>query len=334
MFYFGLGGQWRFWVGAVAMLVAAVTFLLPIYRNPVYFVPWPSVFVSWYRNNAFWPALTHEHTPLTRAIHDSNVLLLGSSKTLYGLSASTLTKRFRSQNIKFFNLGIVGGEGSVGANKVINDLDLHDKILGINIDDNMLSNFSSPQMKAATKMDWFQAESAIYSVRANATIETLLDHVGLPQLKIGKSVTLRDRLLPRGLRSLTTGDSPPVVDGSYSKNKCAYKLPPALPHQTLPRRYLNEPGLRRIMSNWMQRGMKFVFFVLPYGSAERSNYTPAMSKWAAERYGGVAIPIEWRGLTSCDHIHLERASKAKATQRLADGLAAVKFTKSFATLDQ
>ena len=88
-----------------------------------------------------------------------------------------------------------GGEGAFAANDVINRLNLTHKLLLINLDDNMLSAHKSAAMLQADGMDWFQAVTAIHSVRANAVAETMLDHLGLPQLAIKGSIELHDRLL-------------------------------------------------------------------------------------------------------------------------------------------
>jgi hypothetical protein len=215
---------------------------------------------------------------------------------------------------------------------VIDAQNLHDKILLINLDDNMISYGEPEDLLRATQMDLFQAVNIVYSERADAVVETLLDHVGLPQLKIDKSVTLAERGLPRGIRDPNTGDALENSD-QRTQVKCGIAVPPAPPAQMFPASVLDRPQIHKIFLNWKSRGMQFVFFTLPYGAEnpKDNNYTPALAERAAQVFGGIAVALDWRGLTSCDHIHLDAVSAAKATKQLADALAAENFPHNFAT---
>jgi len=311
----------------VSTIAVVLSFLLPVYRNTVYLVPQYGTFVSWYRQDALWAALTHDVSSLTRSIRTADALLLGSSKTLFGLSASLLNERFRSQNIKFFNLGIEGGEGAMAAARVIDDLGLSNKILLINLDDNMLSDYESEEMRSAERMDWFQAAVRVYSTRADAIAETLLDRLGLPRLNIGSSIALNDRLLPRGIRDPLTGDALPVTAEDFAEPDVenGYLLEPAPVGQMFLATTLERSFLRKIFLNWQARRMRFVFLTIPYGSPNPrgNNYTPNLPQLAAQLYGGVSVAIDWHGLASPDHIHLTRVSRMKVTERVAGSLAAV-----------
>lgn len=320
----------HFWLAAGVTLITAIALFLPFYRNTTYIVPRFGTFVSWYRESALWPALTHNASLLTGSILGADVLLLGSSKTLFGLSASQLNERYRSYNAKFFNLGVEGGEGAFAANDVINRLNLTHKLLLINLDDNMLSAYKSEAMLQADGMDWFQAVTAIHSVRANAVAETMLDQLGLPQLAIKGSIELHDRLLPRGIRDPVTGDGIRAtyeddLEDQPDPDEEGHPIEPAEPAKMLPASVLKRPHIEEIFGNWIARNMQLIFFTIPYGGPEGTSYTPGLAELAARAYGGSFIAIDWRGLRSPDYVHLDRKSQKQVTTVIADGLAALDF---------
>jgi hypothetical protein len=315
----------NFWLAAIVTLLAVIAAVRPNYGNRFYSLPKPGMFVSWYRENALWPALMHKVSGLTSSIQRANVLLLGNSKVLLGLSASQLNERFGPRNIKFFNLGIEGGEGIFAANHVINRLNLTNKVLLIHLDDFMLSTYESENMHRAEEMDWFEAMTAVYSIRANAVIETMLDHLGIPQLEIKNSIALHARLLPRGIRDPVTGDALPVSRHADVPGIPIYSIEPALPEKMLPISLLHQPHVGQIFSHWHARNMRLVFVTIPYGAPNGGTYTPALPAAAAREFGGTAIALDWHGLTSTDYIHLDRKGREKATNMVADGLAGLSF---------
>src|SRR5262245_41791700 len=106
----------RFVCGFLAALAAGCSLLVySPYRSTRYEVPAPSQYVDWYQDDSIFADLTHDVSGLAESVRRADVLILGSSKTLFGLSARTLERRFEAQGLRFFNLGIGGGEGARGA---------------------------------------------------------------------------------------------------------------------------------------------------------------------------------------------------------------------------
>jgi hypothetical protein len=69
--------------------------------------------------------------------------------------------------------------------------------------------------------------------------------------------------------------------------------------------------------------MHLVFFTIPYGigSPSRNNYTPDLVRVAAEQYGGEYVDLDWRLAKSFDYIHVDRDSRTRLSESLADQLA-------------
>ena len=61
-------GERPFWLAAVVTLITAIALFLPFYRDTTYIVPRFGTFVSWYRESALWPALTHNASSLSESI--------------------------------------------------------------------------------------------------------------------------------------------------------------------------------------------------------------------------------------------------------------------------
>lgn len=200
--------QGYFW----GLLVSASLIVLLLHHFPngsdMYIPPKSSMFVGWYIDDATGTALVHDVGPMAEAIKRADVLIVGDSKPLFALSANLLNYAFTDVGIKFFNMGVGGGEGALLAAKIINQLDLKNKILIVNIDSNMLAVTNlTAQYKEAIKMDWFNAMTRVYQVRARSVFETWLDHKGLLRLsfKHGKFI-YAPRNEPRAYRDNETGD--------------------------------------------------------------------------------------------------------------------------------
>lgn len=312
-----------YWAGALAALLAwGLLLSASPYRSNLYESLTARIYVDSYQDDAFWPDVAHEVSGLSEQIRSADVLLLGSSKTLFGLSAAGLEARFGSR-VRFFNLGIGGGEGVLGANTLIERLDLRGHTLVVNLDNDMLSDKALPRSRQALAMDRFQAATRVYSVRLRAVGDTWLDRLGLPQLSVGRDglhVAARER--PRTYRDARTGDalaakrSPPPAG--------TQPLLPAPPRQALAAEALARPHFRAIVEGWRSRGFRLVFIVIPYANGEeQSDYNPALPEEAARRYGGRAVALDWRLARTSDGIHVDRASRERLTQELAGAIAAL-----------
>jgi hypothetical protein len=314
----------RFIGGFLAALAAGLALLAySPYRSTRYAVPAPGLYVDWYQDDSIWADLTHDVSGLAESVRRADVLILGSSKTLFGLSARTLERRFADQGLRFFNLGIGGGEGARGAAQVIARLDLRNKTLMVNLDDNMLSAFVSANALAALRMDRPQAATRVASVRAKAIGDTLLDQAGLPRLRYEHAhYLLAPRNEPRAYRDMASGDAVNAIrDETRAPGR--YPLPPAAPERSLRPDDLEWPYFKRALRDWQARGMQLVFFTIPYGTGDPStnNYNPELAREAAKRLGGEYVELDWRQARSTDHLHVDRESRERLSESVADQLA-------------
>jgi hypothetical protein len=314
----------RYWAGFLGALLACLSLLgFSPYKSGVYSVPHSGVYVDWYQENAIWAELAHGVSGLSRSVRRADVLILGSSKPLFGVSARILNGRFKDHGLRFFNLGIGGGDGVMGANIIVNRLDLHRKTLLLNLDDNTLSKDTSAHAREALRLDWFQAATRVASVRLKATVDTFLDAVGLPQLRFERNgFVLGPRALPRGYRDAETGDIVSAIRLEY-RSPGAYPLPPAHPDAMLQVELLDSPHFREILANWKSRELQVVFITIPYGNGNpaANNYNPALAREAAKRLGADYVDLNWRLVRSADHIHVDRESRRILSERLAEQLA-------------
>jgi hypothetical protein len=313
----------RFFTGFLATLATGLILLhFSPYTTP-YAVPARNIYVDWYQDNSIWADLTHGVSDISDDVRRADVLVLGSSKTLFGISARTLNERFEKDGLRFFNLGIGGGEGARGAAQIITMLDLRHKILLINLDDNMLSSYLSASSIAALQMDWFKAATRVASVRTKTIGDTLFDQAGLPQLRYEENrYVLSPRSVVRSYRELTTGDavSPTRID---TRPVGQHSFSPAPAETMLLADELDGFHFKKILRNWMARDMHFVFFSVPYGLGDphRNSYNPALPRLAAERYGGKYVDLDWRLAKSFDYVHVDRQSRERLSKSLADQLA-------------
>lgn len=312
----------QYFSGFLAALAVALVFLwFSPYKNASYSIPGPGIYVDWYQDDSIWADLVHDVSGLSSSIRKADVLIIGNSKALYGLSAQVLNERFKEQGLRFFNLGLFGGEGVLGASLIINRLDLRQKILLVDIEQGMLSIYMSPGSRDAFQMDRFQAAMRVASVRTRAIGDTFLDRIGLPQLKPGQAErVLGPRIVPRGYRDMETGDAISAV--RYDTPPGQYPLPPAPPDAMLGAHLLDTPHFRKNLENWKSRGMQLVFLTIPHGKGKLPNdYNPALAREAARRFGGEYIDLDWRLAMSSDQVHVDRESQKKLTASLADQLA-------------
>lgn len=289
------------------------------YKSDLYVGPTARTYVDTYQDDAFWPDLAHEVTGLSDAVRSADVLILGSSKVLFGLSAATL-EAHSGGRLRFFNLGIGGGEGSLGMNTLIERLDLRGRTLVVNLDNDMLSGASLERSRRALAMDRFQAATRVYSVRLRAAGDTWLDRVGLPQLRLARSgLQLQPRAEPRTYRDALNGDALPA---RRSPSQGATEpLGPAAPGLALDPAALDRPHFRRIVEEWRSRGMRLVFVVVPYANGVHpSDYNPGLPEAAVQRYGGRAVALDWREARTADGIHVDRESRERFSRQLADAL--------------
>jgi hypothetical protein len=308
-------------LGTLTVVLALLSF--SPYKSNAYVIPARSVYVDWYQDDSIWADLMHDISMLSDAVRRADALILGSSKPLYGISARMLNQRFEPYRLRFFNLGIGGGEGVKAAARIITTLDLRHKTLLINLDDNMLSEFVSENSSAALRMDRFKAATRVASVRATAIGDTLLDHAGLPQLRYeGDRYRLSPRNVARNYRDLETGDA--VITTSFDSQPVGqHAFAPAPADTRFPAKELDSPHFTRALRDWTARGMHLVFFTIPYGigSPSRNNYTPDLVRVAAEQYGGEYVDLDWRLAKSFDYIHVDRDSRTRLSESLADQLA-------------
>lgn len=310
-----------YWKGMLAALVGwGLVLSFSPYRSDLYVSLTRSVYVDTYEDDAFWPDVAHQVSGLSKQIRSADVLLLGSSRTLFGLSAAQLEAQLGG-GVRVFNLGVGGGEGMLSANTLVERLDLRGRTLVVNLDNDMLWNAARQRSGHALRMDWFQAATRVYSVRLRAGMDTWLDRLGLPQLSVGRDgLRVGPREQPRTYRDARTGD----VLAARARGAPPSEAKPLLPapsEQALAPEALDRPHVRTILESWKARGMSFVFLTVPYANGGRpSDYNPALPKAAVERYGGRAVELDWRLVRTEDGIHVDRASRERLSQQLARAL--------------
>jgi len=314
----------RFLAGFLMTFSAGLALLcFSPYASDRYLIPAAGIYVDSYQHDAMLPDLDHGISPLADAVRAADVLIIGSSKALFGISAQILNERFRQEGLRFFNLGIGGGEGAAAASRIIDRLDLRRKVLLVNLDDSMVSEIRKPRLVDAVRLDWFQAATRVVSVRLAAIGDTFLDHLGLPQLSVdARGIALSERAVSRTYRDAVTGDAISATRAGLQPAG-QLRLPPAPAGAMLATGLLQRPRLRGIVEEWKSRGMQLVFLAIPYGTgdAATNNYNPALAAEAARLYGGEHVDLDWRSAVSIDGIHVDRETRRMLSENLAEQLA-------------
>jgi hypothetical protein len=309
-----------YWTGFIAAAGAgALLLLLSPYRDASYASVRAHVYVDTYQDDAFLPDVAHRVSGIGARIAAADVVMVGSSRMLFGLSAAALQARFQDR-VAFFNLGIGGGEGARGIDELVARLDLRDKTLLVNLDDNMFRETPSRRMKSALGMDRFRAATRVYSVRLHATSDTWLDRIGLPRLSVdGSGLRLGPRREPRLYRDRRNGDA--LEARATAPPPPGAALAPAPQGARLPESELERAHFRRIVEGWKARGLRLIFVAIPYAAHERTGYNPDLPRAAALRYGGDAVALDWRLARTVDGIHVDRASRERLSRQLGEELA-------------
>jgi hypothetical protein len=254
--------------------------------------------------------------PGLRSILSSDVLLYGSSKAMFGLRAELLNEDF-DKRAQFYNISMAYGEGFPFLAQIVAQNGIHDRIVILDLTDNLSAfGLSKPALEA---MDMDVPASATRSIVANARYQVdLLLSSKLPAVILGKGgFTSAQRLRQYALRNLDTGDDETSGPG-------------ATPHPISMGQFDGElgqwGGLRdRVIPFLRCRNISMVAIAIPYSAAPGSpnQYSPAYTKRSADELGFKYLPIRDDGLYTRDWIHLTYESSFEYTKRLADALSAL-----------
>lgn len=271
-------------------------------------------------------------------IRDCDLLIIGSSHTLFGLSAEQLQAKLRGQYqrpISVFNASIAGGTLS-DVLEILKANDVKNKTIIIDL-------FSTGRKLAdanPAQVDTFGAYIHVISSFLDFTKDWCLDPY-LPHMSVGQK-----KALPKFERMLTTitynnadyGDatllwyshSETVQIGHQQGRESGTIFPSSSTSMTFPiqdvsihpdpeLKDLNHDTIEDISPEFRQeidrRNLHPIVILLPY-----HNFQPGKAEAIAKGAGYPFIPIASEGLATWDVHHLTSESRTIATDRLYEGM--------------
>ena len=253
--------------------------------------------------------LWHDILGTTRQIQTKDILLLGSSKMMFGVDAAQLEDRLK---VGVYNLSLGHGEGLVFPTLLIKRFGIRNKLLIIDATDNTSQYHMEAVSQTAIKSSVLDAWKVIVEANLQYRFDWLLQGL-VPRGKIDSSgFTLDARYLrPNHWREWSTGD---------------------LLSWSGPNTNLATPGTYQFVfdSDWGLEETVFpVFrdFNLDYGfiSIPYIGYDPKWARQAAKYVGCWYLPVESHDLYTLDGTHLTLQSRELFTRRLADALVPESF---------
>jgi hypothetical protein len=305
---------------ALAVLVAPLSLRAIDARCGIHRYPTGDEFVAWFRDNAVMPLFVHGALAPGQNLQHADIIVYGSSKVEYSIRARQLAAALGG-GVSVFNAGMAGGETLHYFDRIVERLNLRNRILLINIDDNGIDETFTPNAKAADDMDIAQVLARYAIVYFRSYYDTFLGHLCIPRLPVDAPPRLVTRDVPRAYRQSESGDPNSALrQPSAVPAKGEFELAPG-PEGVrfeLAKIDLNEE-IRSILRRWQAYGNRVILFTVPYGGGRgiQSNYNPALIDEVAAAIGGEAVRIDWQGITSRDNIHVDQASAGLVTQRLA-----------------
>lgn|SRR5215471_16965521 len=252
-------------------------------------------------------------------IREADLLILGSSHALFGISAeqiSTSLSRQRGHRVAAFNLA-VGGDGLGFAREVLEANRTHGQTLLLDLYSND-GGLLSPAARKVLQGDILVAYVAVALATTEFARDWLLDRL-LPRIDFGRGASLRveRHLRPVVTRRWDNGD----LDDLWTPEHGSLFQKPA---QTLVPRLLIDPLqpkgphlalLPKYRDYLASRDSRVVLTLVPY-----DDYRVDEAKLIAEQTGRPFLQIEPADLQSLDGGHLNAGSRSIVTRRMLDHL--------------
>lgn len=254
-------------------------------------------------------------------IRNSDLLIMGSSHSLFGISATRLGEKLSARSghpVKVFNLALAGGH--IGdALEMIRANDVKDKTILIDLFNTVLTN-ADP---APEQTDYFTAHIKVISSCFDFSKDWAFDFC-LPRMVFKPKC-----LLPVFQRSLgqftyrdgNTGDALLLWSSSRLGGQTGIIFPQ--PPEAYPMEHFDsffpKPVVlpEEFLVEAQKRHLQLIITLVPY-----SNCQPSEAAEVTGQMGLPFIPISPDGLFEYDSNHLIGVSRDKATDRLFEGLVA------------
>jgi hypothetical protein len=258
--------------------------------------------------------LAHDILGAARQVRKQDVMVLGSSKAMYGVNAGTAGRLLQAKGIKagFYNLAFGRGEGLVFPAWLIEQIGVRDKLVVVDATDNTSQYHVELVGQQAMKSSLLEAWKLVIETNIRYRLDWVLDGL-LPRGTIGsQGITLEPTYLRPALwRDWHTGD---VVTGPGPN---AHLASPG----TFPFDFDVDHRLREnIFSTFRSSNLDFGFVSIPY-----TGHDPKWAQRAALSVGCWYLPLRSDSLYTIDSVHLNMQSRELLTQRLVEGMTADSF---------
>jgi hypothetical protein len=253
--------------------------------------------------------LGHDILGASQQVRGKDVLLLGSSKMMFGVDAGLAEHLLASQGLKagFYNLGFGHGEGLVFPAWLLQRLGIRDRLALIDATDNTSQYHVEAVSQAAMNSSPLDAWKVIIEANLQFRFDRLL-HGLVPRGRIDTSgVKLEPAYLrPFHWRDWTSGD----VVASPGPNR--YPTSPGV----FAFEFDEDRRLReKVFPAFRNLNLDYGFISIPY-----SGNDPKWVEQAAKYAGCWYLPIESAGLYTVDQVHFNKQSREIFTRGLVDAL--------------
>lgn len=258
--------------------------------------------------------LGHDILGAAQQVRRKDVLLLGSSKMMYGLDAELAERLLESKGIKagVYNLGFGYGEGLVLPAWLMERLGIRDKLVLIDATDNTSQYHVESVSQAAMNSGPLDAWKLIIETNLQFRFDRVLQGL-VPRGRIGNSgVKLEPAYLrPSHWRNWRTGD----IFSSPGPNRYPTS-PGAFSFDFDVDRRLRE----KVFPAFRKLNLDYGFISIPYTGND-----PKWVQQAASYVGCWYLPIESAELYTVDQVHLNKQSREIFTHGLVDALTRQSF---------
>ena len=242
-------------------------------------------------------------------VKSKDLLLLGSSKMMYGVDAGAVHQLLKSKGVTMatYNLAFGHGEGLVFPAWLIRRMGIRNKLLIIDATDNTAQYHIEPEAQAAMKSAPLDAWKTVIETNIQFRLDWVL-HSVLPRgIIAGTGIGFEANYLrPAHWRDWHTGDV-------YTRPGAnAYAASPG----TFPFPFDPDQRLRQdVFRMFRDRNLHCDFISIPYVGND-----PAWSEKAAALTGCKYIPVGSPGLYTVDKVHLNKQSRDRFTQNLVNAI--------------
>jgi len=240
-------------------------------------------------------------------LKDASLLLVSSSKGLYGFQAHTMNKLFKQYdtNLKAYNLSFGLGEGYTFVTWLVQHNNLQNKFVLLDITDDTTDYHISPQAFKAVHATTYEAYKEVIEHGLQFLFDWCLQTI-LPRLVIQENKIVFTIPFVRGAnnwRRWDTGDIVPELEGD---NQAVAPGPIYINFDNLG--LINKITFRVFDKHHLNYG----FTTVPY-----KNYDPGLIQKVAAVTNHWILPPEWEDLYTKDGVHLTKTSAQKYSTRLA-----------------